>query len=236
MNVLAVGAHPDDVEMSCAGTLSRMVQRGDQVTTAHIALGDAGSFQFDAASTAKIRGREAQDAADILGVAYQRISIDISDCRVNSADESQREAVAELVRVTKPDLVITHSPGDYMSDHNEASRLVFGATFAASLPNYKTRSNYHSKVPALYYMDTEAGVGFQPTEFVDISETIELKVSALTAHRSQLAWLKEHDGIDMVEQMKSVARFRGLQCQVGCAEGFTPCQTWLRTFPYRLLP
>jgi len=236
MNVLAVGAHPDDVEALCAGTLARMVQRGDEVTAAHVALGDAGSFELDAVSTAKMRAREAQDAADILGINYQRMSIDISDCRVNSADEHQREAVAELVRVTKPDLVITHSPEDYMSDHNEVSKLVFGATFAASLPNYETHSNFHSKVPALYYMDTLAGVGFQPSEFVDISETIELKLTALATHRSQLTWLKEHDGVDMVEQSKSVARFRGLQCQVDYAEGFTPCRTGLRTFSYRLLP
>jgi LmbE family N-acetylglucosaminyl deacetylase len=236
MNVLAVGAHPDDVEMSCAGTLAKMVQRGDRVTAAHVALGDAGSFQLDADSTARIRAREAQDAAAILGVEYQRISIDISDCRINSANESHREALVDLVRVAKPDLVITHSPDDYMSDHNEVSKLVFGATFAASLPNYATHYSYHSKVPALYYMDTEGGIGFQPSEFVDISETIELKVTALAAHQSQLTWLKEHDSVDMVEQMKSIARFRGLQCQVEYAEGFTPCQTWLRTFSYRLLP
>jgi len=236
MKVLAVGAHPDDLEILCAGTLARMVQRGDEVTAAHVALGDAGSFQLDAPSISKIRAREAHDATAILGIDYERISIDISDCRVNSADERQREAVAELVRATKPDLVITHSPEDYMSDHNEVSKLVFGATFAASLPNYKTHSNFHSKVPALYYMDTLAGVGFQPSEFVDISETIELKLTALAAHQSQLTWLKEHDGVDMVEQIKLVARFRGLQCQVDFAEGFTPCKAWLRTFSYRLLP
>ena len=141
------------------------------------------------------------------------------------------------MRQARPDLVITHAPGDYMPDHNEVSQLVFGATFSASLPNYATTSQRRTPhVPALYYMDTLAGLGFMPTEYVDITDTIDVKLSAFQAHVSQLTWLKEHDGVDMPEQIRTVARFRGLQCRVRYAEGFAACQTWLRTVPYRLLP
>ena len=80
------------------------------------------------------------------------------------------------------------------------------------------------------------GVGFRPTEFVDISDVIETKVAMLEAHASQLTWLRDHDGIDVVEEMKTVSRFRGQQCRVAYAEGFVPCQTWLRGTTRRLLP
>jgi N-acetylglucosamine malate deacetylase 1 len=236
MKVLAVGAHPDDLEILCAGTLARCVARGDSVTAAHIALGDAGSFTRSGEEISQIRADEARAAAGLLGVGYQRLAIPVRDGRVNAADEHQREAVVELVRQATPDLVITHAADDYMPDHNEVSQLVFAATFSASLPNYGTTSPAHATVPALYYMDTLAGLGFMPTEYVDITETIDLKLSAFRAHVSQLTWLKEHDGVDMLEQITAVARFRGLQCRVRYAEGFTACQTWLRTVPYRLLP
>ena len=80
------------------------------------------------------------------------------------------------------------------------------------------------------------GVGFDPVEFVDVSDTIETKVAMLEAHESQLSWLRAHDGIDVVEQMRVVARFRGQQCGVAYAEAFAPCQTWLRGTTRRLLP
>jgi hypothetical protein len=69
-----------------------------------------------------------------------------------------------------------------------------------------------------------------------VTTTIETKVAMLEAHESQLTWLRDHDGIDIVEQMRAVTRFRGLQCRVQYAEGFRPCLTWLRLTTRRLLP
>ena len=80
------------------------------------------------------------------------------------------------------------------------------------------------------------GVGFFPTEFVDVTETIETKVAMLEAHETQLTWLRDHDGVDIVEQMKTATRFRGHQCGAAYAEGFTPCPAWLRGTTRRLLP
>ena len=80
------------------------------------------------------------------------------------------------------------------------------------------------------------GVGFQPTEYVDVTSTIETKVAMLEAHESQLTWLRDHDGVDVVEQMRTTTRFRGQQCGVEYAEGFAPCLTWLRGTTRRLLP
>jgi N-acetylglucosamine malate deacetylase 1 len=69
-----------------------------------------------------------------------------------------------------------------------------------------------------------------------VTSTIETKVAMLEAHESQLTWLRDHDGIDVVEQMRAATRFRGLQCRVQHAEGFAPCLTWLRATTRRLLP
>lgn len=234
MRVLAVGAHPDDLEILCAGTLARCVARGDDVTMAHVARGDAGSFDHGADEIAAIRDREARAAAALLGATY--LALEVPDGKVNAADEAQRESVVDLVRSARPDLVITHAPNDYMPDHNEVSKLVFDATFTASLPNYRPETAAHGIVPALYYMDTLAGVGFSPEDYVDISETVETKVEAFRTHASQVGWLLEHDGVDMVDQIRTVARFRGLQCRVPYAEGFSACRTWLRSGPRRLLP
>ena len=86
------------------------------------------------------------------------------------------------------------------------------------------------------YMDTIMGVGFQPVEYVDVTGAFDTKVAMLEAHESQLSWLREHDQVDIVEQMKTTTRFRGQQCGVAYAEGFTPCLTWLRATTRRLLP
>ena len=68
------------------------------------------------------------------------------------------------------------------------------------------------------------------------SAVIDTKTTMLEAHQSQLTWLRDHDGVDVVEQMRTVSRFRGLQCGVEYAEGFVPCLTWLRPTTSRLLP
>jgi LmbE family N-acetylglucosaminyl deacetylase len=123
-----------------------------------------------------------------------------------------------------------------MSDHNETSKLVFDCSFHATLPLLETRQPNYTNVTPIYYMDTLMGLGFQPTEYVDVTSVIETKTRMLEAHQTQLTWLRDHDGVDVVEQMRTVTRFRGLQCGVEYAEGFVPCLTWLRPRTTRLLP
>ena len=85
-------------------------------------------------------------------------------------------------------------------------------------------------------MDTLAGVGFTPEEYVDITDTIDIKIRMLECHESQMTWMREHDKIDMAEFVTSVARFRGLQCGVRYAEGFRRLRVYPRMTPDRLLP
>jgi LmbE family N-acetylglucosaminyl deacetylase len=234
VNVLAVGAHPDDLEILCGGTLARFVQEGHQVVMCHVARGDRGSFVHTSGEIAELRDAEARQAADRCGARHATLGL--RDAEVDASNPAHRRLMIDLVREMKPDLIITHHPHDYMGDHNEVSRLVFDCSFHATLPLYETDRPYHDRVTPLYYMDTLMGVGFQPTEYVDVSETIDVKAAMLEAHESQLTWLRDHDGVDIVEQMRTAARFRGLQCGATYAEGFAPCLTWLRGTTTRLLP
>jgi LmbE family N-acetylglucosaminyl deacetylase len=234
MRVLAVGAHPDDLEILCAGTLVRFVAEGHDVVMCHATKGDRGSFVHTSEEMAGIRAAEARRAAEIAGAAY--VSLGFRDTEVDASHPEQRRIVVDLVRDVRPELIITHHPVDYMSDHNELSKLVFDCSFHATVPLLETTKPHHDVVAPIYYMETLMGVGFQPAEYVDVSGVIDTKVAMLEAHSSQVTWLRDHDGVDIVEQMKTTTRFRGQQCGVEYAEGFIPCHTWLRTRPQRLLP
>jgi LmbE family N-acetylglucosaminyl deacetylase len=232
--VLAVGAHPDDLEILCGGTLARFVGEGHAVTMCHASRGDRGSYTGTREEVARTRQAEAGRAAAIAGADH--VSLGLSDAEIDSHDPRQRVLVIDLVRETRPDVIITHAPTDYMSDHNEISKLVFDCSFHATLPLLQTEHPPHDAVTPIYFMDTLMGLDFAPTEYVDITEAIDTKVAMLEAHASQLTWLREHDGVDIVENMKTVAAFRGLQCSVPYAEAFRQCQAWLRTTTRRYLP
>ena len=234
MRVMAIGAHPDDLEILCAGTLARYVAEGHQVTMCHIARGDRGSYEHTREEITAIRDAEARAAAEVLGAAYQ--ALDVADGEIDSSNEGQRVRVTEAIRLARPDVVLAHSANDYMTDHVEASRLAFDASFLATLPLYETASPHLPEVPALVYMETVTGNDFVPVEFVDISAHIETKLTALDRHQSQLRWLADHDGVDMLDQIRTVSRYRGLQCGVEYAEGFIPCNVWLRARTERVLP
>lgn len=231
---MAIGAHPDDLEILCAGTLARYVAEGHEVTMCHIADGDRGSYEHTRDEIRAIRDQEARSAAAVVGAEY--MALGVADGEVNASDPGQRELVTEAIRVARPDVVIAHSSNDYMTDHVEASRLAFDTSFLATLPLFETASPHLAEVPALVYMETVTGNDFVPVEFVDISAHIETKLKALDQHQSQLRWLADHDGVDMLDQIRTVSRYRGLQCGVEYAEGFVPCNVWLRARTERVLP
>jgi len=88
----------------------------------------------------------------------------------------------------------------------------------------------------LIYFDTLTGASFLPTEFVDITDTFEIKKAMLACHASQVKWLQEHDQIDIADFITVMARSRGLQCGVPFAEGFRAEYAWGRNRPFRVLP
>ncbi len=235
MNILAVGCHPDDLEIGCGGTLALYARRGDKVFMCHVANGNMGHSVIMPDDLALIRKAEAEASGSELG-AEDVFSLDIPDLMVDSHNEKQVERVVEVIRKARPDVIITHSPEDYMRDHSETGKLVFNASFSSSIPHYYTETERWPVIPPIFYMDTLAGVNFLPEEYTDITETLETKLNALEKHESQIRWMKDHDGIDFLDFVRTVSKFRGLQCGVKYAEGFRVCRTWPRLGTKRLLP
>lgn len=231
MNVLAIGCHPDDIEVSCAGTLAKYKNLGHNVIVCHVANGNMGHAIIQPDELRKIRNTEAKKAGSIVGIEV--LTCDIADLEIYDNKE-QRDKVIEVIRYAKPDVIITHSPTDYMPDHVAVSKLVFDATFVASVPHYGTGSV--ANLTPLYYMDTLAGINFMPTEYVDISCEIDTKIEMLECHESQMKWMRDHDNIDFAEFVKACARFRGLQSGVQYAEAFTQCYAWPKIVTKRMLP
>ncbi|MFA7126877.1 MAG: PIG-L deacetylase family protein [Bacilli bacterium] len=234
MNILAVGCHPDDLEIACFGTLARYVKAGHKVVACHITNGNMGHVEIPPKELRVIRNKEAENAAKVIGA--EAITLDISDLTVNSMDEVLNKEMIRIIRTVQPDVIISHSQQDYMRDHIEAGLMAFRSSFHASVIQKYPEYNKAGAVVPLYYMDTLAGVDFLPTEYVDISEEIEMKLEALACHESQITWMRDHDGIDFIDFVRTCSKFRGLQCGVPYAEGFRQCSTWPRMTTKRLLP
>ncbi len=234
MKILAVGAHPDDLEITCAGTLAKFVKEGHEVTMCHALNGDKGHFHISPSELGPTRIEEARLAAESINA--KALYAGYRDCEILYTPETLARFV-DIIRSEKPDLIITHSPDDYMPDHIITGQLVTDASFHATVPYFKTKvEEAHDVLPPIYYMDNFAGSNFLPTEYVDITDTLELKKEAMRKHESQIIWLMEHDNVDILDLIETVAKFRGLQCGVKYAEGFKKYEGWGRTVTRRLLP
>lgn len=234
MNVLAIGCHPDDLEIGCGGTLAKYAKNGHKVFMCHVTTGNLGHVVIMPDELAVIRENEARAAAAVIGA--ESIGIGVSDLEVDAANFEVTKKVAEVIRYAKPDVIITHNPDDYMRDHVQTSKIAYNASFTSSIPHMVTKSNSYDKIVPVYYMDTLAGVGFLPTEYVDVTDTIETKLDALSRHESQVKWMKEHDNIDFLDFVRTCSKFRGLQCGAAYAEGFRQYAGWPRMTTKRLLP
>ena len=168
MNVLAISAHPDDVEIACSGTLAKCVKRGDRVVVCHLSTGNLGHVIIPPDELTKIRAAEAERAGKMAGIEV--IGGMFDDIDIYDNNKAARDKVIDVIRYANPDFIITHNPDDYMPDHTAVSRLVFDASFGATIPNYKTKQSGVAKLVPIYYMDPLAGVNFQPTEYVDITD------------------------------------------------------------------
>src|SRR4051794_6076221 len=202
IRVLALHAHPDDLEFQCAGTLALLREAGCAVTMASMSPGDCGSAEHDAESIAATRRGEARAAADLIGADY--VCLEFRDLAVFNDDESRRR-VTEALRRARPDIVLTAPPVDYLCDHEMTSLLVRDACFAAPIPNYTTRqwdpAPPLAKIPHLYYVDALDGADRdgrpQPAGFhVDVTGVFAVKREMLACHASQRNWLLKHHGVD----------------------------------------
>ena len=234
MNVLAIGCHPDDIECECMGTLIKCVKRGDRVTTCHVANGNMGHEIIKPDELRLMRREEARRAGALAGIEV--VTMDVGDLLPNGCSVEQRDKIADLIREVKPDFIITHAPNDYMIDHVETSKLVFYASFSASIPHYRPDLGEATPVTPIFYMDNSCYIDFEPDIYVDISDVIDKKLEMLACHKSQVVWLMDHDGKDVLEEARQASKFRGGQACVGYAECFKICKADLRLTTKRLLP
>jgi LmbE family N-acetylglucosaminyl deacetylase len=225
--ILAIHAHPDDVELQCAGTLALLREAGCPVIIATMTPGDCGSAEHDAEAIAAIRRAEAKAAADLIGADY--LCLEFRDLSIFNDDESRRR-VTEALRRTRPDIILTAPPVDYLCDHEMTNLLVRDACFCAPVPNYATHQWDPApplpKIPHLYYVDPLEGSDRDgrpiPAGFhVDVSRVFPTKRAMLACHASQRNWLLKQHGID--EYLDSQAAWsarRGGEIEVEHAEGF----------------
>ncbi|HYC00113.1 MAG TPA: PIG-L family deacetylase [Candidatus Limnocylindrales bacterium] len=225
--VLAVHAHPDDVEFQCAGTLAILRGLGCPIVIATMTAGDGGSVELSPQEISQVRRAEARASAQLLGAEYA--CLELCDLRIDVTDDARRR-VTELVRRARPDIILTAPPVDYMSDHEMTSRLVREAAFNASVRNFATLAPQPAPilahVPHLYYVDSLEGVDIfghpvLPDFYIDVSATFETKKAMLACHASQRQWLAAQHGIDeYLDSMERWSRRRGEEIGVEHAEAF----------------
>ncbi|HZY58893.1 MAG TPA: PIG-L family deacetylase [Candidatus Binataceae bacterium] len=225
--ILAIHAHPDDVEILAGGTLTLLASENHEITIATLTPGDCGSRNLGPEEIAAVRRREAADAANLIGARY--LCVEMRDLSIFNDDPS-RGRITSVLRATRPQLVLTSSPSDYHCDHEAAGALVRDACFAAPAPNYHTPGEPPAPpleaIPHLYFMDPvggqdRAGNLVAPDFVVDVAATFARKRQMLASHASQRDWLKQHHGTDdYLVQMELWTRKRGQLASLSHGEGF----------------
>ena len=225
--VLAVLAHPDDAEFLCAGVLVRLRrEHGFELHVATMTPGDCGSAEHTPDEIATLRRAEGKAGATAIDATYH--CLEERDLRVIYS-EPPLEKVVRLINQVQANIVITHSPDDYHLDHEQTSKIVRAATFAAPIQNFLHGRHLHKPIdaiPYLFYCDPLEGKGvfgqpIQPAFRIDITKAIDDKARMLACHESQRAWLRKHHGVDnLVDSMKDWSAKQGKVAGVAFAEGY----------------
>jgi bacillithiol biosynthesis deacetylase BshB1 len=216
VDILACGAHPDDVELGCGGSLAAFAARGKSFGILDLTRGEMGTR-----GTPEIREREAEEAARTLGAAF-RVTLDLGDGGLRT-DRDAELRIVEVVRRARPRLLIAPYPDDRHPDHARAGRLLKEASFYAGLRALETGVPAHRPQQVVFYFATYVG---SPSFLVDVSGVLERKLAALAAYRSQFhdPSSKEPETFisrkGFVEAITARARFFGAMANVEHAEGF----------------
>jgi LmbE family N-acetylglucosaminyl deacetylase len=221
--VFALGAHPDDIECTCAGTLAALARRGVEVHVAVATDGWCGSYELPGSEIAAVRLEEARRAAEIAGAASFH-HLGMRDQGTEVTIERRRELV-NLIRRLKVTVLLGHAPNDYHVDHRHSSELLFAARCAAGVPNFADEPPL-ARMPNLAFVDNEQGLDFEPHLWIDIGETIDVKRRMLAAHVSQVGLMKQMYDVDLLEMVERLGRFRGGQRGCEFAEAFRHCGTY----------
>ena len=202
MNILAIGAHPDDIEIGCGGTLIKYSDTGHKIFSLVMTGGGQGG-------ESSVRCREQEDAGRIMG-AEKIYWGDYKDTHL-AVSQDLISKIEQVISEIDPKFIFCHYPDDTHQDHRHLSLATQSA--ARNLRN------------VLFY-EGPTTYGFNPQVFVDISETLDRKIEALKAHESQVTRTNIED-LSIVEIARSSANFRGIQGRAKYGEAFSPLRLFI---------
>jgi LmbE family N-acetylglucosaminyl deacetylase len=197
---IAIAAHPDDIEFFMAGTLMLIGRAGYEIHYMNIANGCCGTTEYDVETITRMRREEAEQAAASIGAIFHEPLCNDLEIFYEQATLAK---VTSLIRDVAPEIVLTHSPADYMEDHMNTSRLAVSAAFCRGMPNFpvdpprdpveQTITVYHAQPYS--HRDPLRQI-VTPDLWVDVSNVLEEKVAMLARHASQKLWLDKSQGHD----------------------------------------
>ncbi len=195
LNILVIGAHPDDPDIKVGGTAIKWIEQGHNVVLVSVTNGNAGHHELTADQLERARRDEARRAGEVIGAKY--VVLDINDGELMPTFEN-RLMIIRLIREHKADIVITHRPYDYHPDHRYTGQLVLDAAYMVTVPTIVPHIPHLERNPMFLYMSDRFT---QPTEFkpdvcVDIDDVVEKKLDMIHQHTSQMyEWLPYNQGI-----------------------------------------
>ena len=222
IDILAIGIHPDDVELSCSGTIAKHIAFGKKVGILDLTQGELGTR-----GNAELRTKEANEAAIILGVSF-RTQLNLKDCFFENNEENQKKII-EIIRKHQPEIILCNAISDRHPDHGRASKLVSDASFYSGLIKIETHSDNKIqqawRPKAVYHYIQDQYI--HPDFVIDISEFIDIKHKAIMAYSSQFYNPSSNEpetpisSKHFIESVNSKMSILGRDIGVKFAEGFT---------------
>ena len=222
IDILAIGIHPDDVELSCSGTIAKHIALGKKVGILDLTRGELGTR-----GNAELRTKEANEAAIILGVSF-RTQLKLKDCFFENNEENQKKII-EIIRKHQPEIILCNAISDRHPDHGRASKLVSDSSFYSGLIKIETHSDNKIqkawRPKAVYHYIQDQYI--HPDFVIDISDFIDIKHKAIMAYSSQFYNPSSNEpetpisSKHFIESVNSKMSILGRDIGVKFAEGFT---------------
>ena len=222
IDILAIGIHPDDVELSCSGTIAKHIAFGKKVGILDLTQGELGTR-----GNAELRTKEANEAAIILGVSF-RTQLNLKDCFFENNEENQKKII-EIIRKHQPEIILCNAISDRHPDHGRASKLVSDSSFYSGLIKIETHSDDKIqqawRPKAVYHFIQDQYI--HPDFVIDISDFIDIKHKAIMAYSSQFYNPTSNEPETpisskyFIETVNSKMSILGRDIGVKFAEGFT---------------